>query len=85
MAARLTALAFAALVAARSAVAAPGELEHAAARAARGGDWPAVLSALETLKRESPERYADGRFDYLAARALAATGRPGEALSRFER
>jgi soluble lytic murein transglycosylase-like protein/thioredoxin-like negative regulator of GroEL len=85
LAARLTAPALAALVVAFSAAAAPLELERAAAGAARQGDWPAVLSALDTLRQESPERYADGRFDYLAARALAAIGRAGEALPRFER
>src|SRR5450759_3771682 len=34
---------------------------------------------------DSADRYADGRFDYLAARALAATGRRDEAIALFER
>ncbi len=87
MAPRLTGLALAALLAAppASAVAASEDAERAAAGAARKGDWPAALAALEELRTRNPERYADGRFDYLAARALAASGKPDEALARFEK
>jgi len=74
-----------ALLAVAPGTASEGDLERGASGAARAGDWAAVLASLERLRRESPERYADGRFDYLAARALAATGRPAEALPRFER
>ncbi len=87
MASRLSATALAALgllLAAPSRAAPDGDPGHSAALAARAGDWPAVLTALERLRTESRETYADGRFDYLAARALAATGRPVEALPRFE-
>ena len=59
--------------------------ERDLAAAARAGKWTEVLEQLDGLKRESAERYADGRFDYLAARALAATGRRDEAIALFER
>jgi soluble lytic murein transglycosylase-like protein len=88
LASRLSLPAFAALAAllALPAPAAPeADLERAATSAARAGEWGAVLDALERLRLESPDRYADGRFDYLAARALALTGHPAEALPRFER
>ena len=88
MASRLIAVPLAALAALLSLAAAsgsPDDSERTAIQAARAGDWAAVLPALERLRAGSPERYADGRFDYLAARALAATGRPAEALVRFER
>ncbi len=58
--------------------------ERDLAAAARAGKWTEVLEQLEALKKESAERYADGRFDYLAARALAATGRRDEAIALFE-
>ncbi|HEX2758549.1 MAG TPA: hypothetical protein VHP60_08635, partial [Thermoanaerobaculia bacterium] len=53
--------------------------ERDLAAAARTGKWTEVLEQLDGLKRDSAERYADGRFDYLAARALAAMGRRDEA------
>jgi tetratricopeptide (TPR) repeat protein len=59
--------------------------ERDLAAAARAGKWTEVLEQLDGLKRESAERYADGRFDYLAARALAAMGRRDEAITLFER
>ncbi len=59
--------------------------EQALAAAARAGRWNEVLERLASLKADSPERYADGRFDYLAARAQAAAGRPGAAIPLFER
>lgn len=59
--------------------------EQALAAWARAGRWTVVLEGLAALKTDSPERYADGRFDYLAARALAATGRRDEAIALFER
>ncbi len=59
-------------------------LEAAAAAAARAGRWDEVLGTLVTLQKSDPARYAAGRFDYLAARALASTGRSDEALPRFE-
>jgi soluble lytic murein transglycosylase-like protein len=58
--------------------------ERDLAAAARAGSWTEVLEQLDALKKESAERYADGRFDYLAARALAATGRRDEAIALFE-
>jgi soluble lytic murein transglycosylase-like protein len=88
LARRLSAAALAALAAlsaALSGAAQEPDPERSAAEAARAGNWPAVLTTLDRLRYESPERYADGRFDYLAARALAAGGRPVEALPRFER
>ena len=91
MASRLSLPAFAPLAAftALLALAAPAEPERDLAReatsAARAGEWEKVLESLEKLRLENPDRYADGRFDYLAARALAASGRPDEALPRFER
>jgi soluble lytic murein transglycosylase-like protein len=59
--------------------------EQALAEAARAGRWNEVLEGLGALRADSPERYADGRFDYLAARALAATGRRDAAIPLFER
>ena len=53
--------------------------------AARAGRWPEVLDRLAALKKESAERYQDGRFDYLEARARAATGARDEAVVLFER
>lgn len=88
MARRLSAVplaALAALFAALSGAAPEPDAERAAAEAARAGNWPAVLTALDRLRNDRPETYTDGRFDYLAARALAATGHAGEALQRFER
>jgi hypothetical protein len=60
-------------------------LEVSVAKAAREKRWDEALGLLVRLQRERPERYAEGRFDYLTARALAATGRADEALPRFER
>ena len=62
-----------------------GTLEREAAEAARAEDWPDVLAHLGQLYRLAPSRYADGRFDFLTARALAGLGRVDEALVRFER
>jgi hypothetical protein len=59
--------------------------EPALAAAARAGRWNEVLERLAALKADAPERYADGRFDYLAARALASTGRRDAAIALFER
>ena len=59
-------------------------LEPSIARAARERRWDDALALLARLQRETPERYAEGRFDYLTARALASTGRTDEALPRFE-
>lgn len=87
MASRLSVVplaALAALLAVAPGAGSEADLERGATDAARVGDWTAVLASLERLRRESPERYADGRFDYLAAHALAATGRSAEALPRFE-
>ncbi|MBK8598159.1 MAG: lytic transglycosylase domain-containing protein [Holophagales bacterium] len=61
------------------------DLERKAAEAARAENWPDVLAHLGQIYRLSPSRYADGRFDFLAARALAGLGRLDEALVRFER
>ena len=88
MASRLSVVplaALAALLAVASGAASEEDPERAAAGAARAEDWATVLSSLERLQRERPERYADGRFEYLAARALAATGRSADALPHFER
>jgi len=60
-------------------------LERRAAGAARAEDWAAVLRLLVELHRRDPGRYADGRFDFLTARALAALDRTDEALVRLER
>ena len=60
-------------------------VEASVASAARERRWTDVLALLVRLQRETPERYAEGRFDYLTARALASTGRTDEALPRFER
>ena len=59
--------------------------EASVAAAARAGRWEEALALLVRIQRESPERYVDGRFDYLTARALTALGRSDEALPRFER
>ena len=60
-------------------------LEREAAEAARAEDWVDVLAHLNEIHRRAPARYADGRFEFLAARALAGLGRIDEALVRFER
>lgn len=60
-------------------------LEREAAEAARAEDWVDVLGHLNEIHRRAPERYADGRFEFLTARALAGLGRVDEALVRFER
>ncbi len=60
-------------------------VEREAAEAARAEDWADVLAHLGRLHRLSPSRYADGRFDFLTARALAGLDRIDEALVRFER
>jgi soluble lytic murein transglycosylase-like protein len=62
-----------------------GALEREAAEAARAEDWAGVLAHLGQLYRLAPARYADGRFDFLTARALGGLGRVDEALVRFER
>ncbi len=88
MAARLKAglaAALAALLAAPPLAAAEAGREQALAAAARAGRWNEVLERLGALRAGAPERYADGRFDYLLARALAATGRPAAAIPLFER
>jgi soluble lytic murein transglycosylase-like protein len=79
------AAALAALLAASPRTAADPGREQSLAAAARAGRWNEVLEGLAALKGAAPERYADGRFDYLAARALAATGRRDEAIALFER
>lgn len=58
--------------------------EQALAAAARADRWTDVVEGLAALKAETPERYADGRFDYLMARALAATGQRDAAIALFE-
>jgi hypothetical protein len=73
------------LLASGAPLAATGARERGLAAAARAGKWTEVAGHLDTLKKESAERYADGRFDYLAARALAATGHRDEAIALFER
>ncbi|MHB8799351.1 MAG: lytic transglycosylase domain-containing protein [Thermoanaerobaculia bacterium] len=60
-------------------------LEREAAEAARAEDWVDVLTHLNEIHRRAPARYADGRFEFLTARALAGLGRIDEALVRFER
>lgn len=60
-------------------------LERETAVAARAEDWTRVLALLREIYRRAPARYADGRFDFLAARALAGLGRLDEAIVRFER
>ncbi|MBP7676708.1 MAG: lytic transglycosylase domain-containing protein [Thermoanaerobaculia bacterium] len=60
-------------------------LEREAAEAARAEDWVDVLAHLNEIHRRAPARYADGRFEFLAAKALAGLGRIDEALVRFER
>jgi soluble lytic murein transglycosylase-like protein len=60
-------------------------LEREAAEAARAEDWVDVLAHLNEIHRRAPARYADGRFEFLTARALAGLGRIDEALVRFER
>ena len=86
MARRLLLVALALLAALPLTAAAPDPaLEASIAKAAREKRWDEALSLLVRLQRERPERYSEGRFDYLTARALAATGRTDEALPRFER
>lgn len=87
MAARLKRTVAAVLLAANAgAGAAPADdLEAAAAAAARAGRMAEVTTTLRELQSRSPQRYVDGRFDYLAARALASTGKIDAALARFER
>jgi soluble lytic murein transglycosylase-like protein len=60
-------------------------LERKLAEDARAGRWDDVLAALRRLSTNAPDRYVEGRFDYLAARALAAKGFVDDALPRFER
>jgi len=60
-------------------------LEREAAEAARAEDWVDVLAHLDEIYRRAPDRYTDGRFEFLTARALAGLGRVDEALVRFER
>jgi soluble lytic murein transglycosylase-like protein len=60
-------------------------LEREAAEAARAEDWVDALAHLGEIYRLAPARYADGRFDFLTARALAGLGRVDEAIVRFER
>lgn len=60
-------------------------LEREAAEAARAEDWVDVLAHLNEIYRRAPDRYTDGRFEFLTARALAGLGRTDEALVRFER
>lgn len=89
MAPRLTSrLAAALLLVALSAPAAPAApegLEAAAAAAARRGSWNEVLSLLVRLQEAHPDRYVDGRFEYLTVRALSGLGRTDEALPRLAR
>ena len=68
-----------------SPLAAQTAAERDLAAAARAGKWVEVLDRLAVLKKESAERYQDGRFDYLEARARAATGGRDEAIALFER
>ena len=75
----------AALLAVPTLVAGEAGREQSLAAAARAGKWNEVLERLGALKAEAPERYTDGRFDYLAARALAATGHRDAAIGLFER
>jgi soluble lytic murein transglycosylase-like protein len=84
---RPVSLALAALLALPPAPAAAEEtdLGRRAADAARLGEWSRTLEVLSLLRQADPERYADGRFDYLAARALASTGRTDAALNGFTR
>ena len=84
---RSVSLALAALLACPPAPAAVEEVDLAlrAADAARVGEWGRTLELLSRLRQADPERYADGRFDYLAARALASTGQTDAALNGFLR
>ena len=84
---RPVSLALAALLAFPPAPAAVEEADLAlrAADAARLGEWSRTLELLSRLRQADPERYADGRFDYLAARALASTGQTDAALNGFLR
>ncbi len=79
----LLALLLAAPAATQLSASAPAERELAAA--ARAGKWAEVLERLAALKAESRDRYQDGRFDYLEARARASTGARDEAIAIFER
>jgi hypothetical protein len=58
--------------------------ERRIAEDAHAGRWDDVLASLRTLSVAYPARYANGRFDYLTARALAAKGLVDDALPRFE-
>lgn len=69
---------------ARAAEAVP-VLELQAAAAAHDGRFADVLPILSRIEKADPARYRDGRFDYLAAAAHAATGRPEDALARYAR
>ncbi|MEO6326020.1 MAG: transglycosylase SLT domain-containing protein, partial [Thermoanaerobaculia bacterium] len=62
-----------------------GPLEREIAESARAGKWNETLALLTTLNQRDAQRYLDGRFDYLTAYALAATGRSEAAIPRFER
>lgn len=61
------------------------ELEKQIAQATRSGKWNETISLLVDLSRRDPQRYADGRFEYLTAHALAAANRTEEAIPRYER
>ncbi len=63
----------------------PAPLEERLRLAATKADWSAVLGLLTELQKNQPERYREGHFDYLTARALAATGRVDDALLRLQR
>ena len=84
---RAATLLLAALVLSRTASAAPetATLEREIAESARSGKWNEALTLLTTLNQRDAQRYMDGRFEYLTAYALAATGRPEAAIPRFER
>lgn len=61
----------------------PADAERRLRDRAQAGAWNDVLAELADLARREPDRYRDGRFDYLAAHALAALGRTDDALPRF--